>query len=337
MHPDRSSHHAPINAHGARDPLHELVTLRDLIRYAVSRFNRAGLFFGHGTQNAYDEAVYLALHTLHLPLDRLEPFFDACIPYDERAEVLRVIHRRVDERIPAAYLTGEAWLGDFRFRVDQRVIVPRSYCAELLETGFSPWIDNETQVRHALDLCTGSGCLAILLAHHYPDAQVDAIDLSADALEVARANVADYALGDRIRLIHSDLFDAVQDERYDIILCNPPYVTAASMAALPREYLHEPHMALAGGEDGMDLVRRILAEAGNHLQPDGILVVEVGHNRALVEAAFPALDFIWLTDTAEEEKVFLLRADQLRPDQSPADQSPADQSPADQLPDESSE
>lgn len=292
-------------------PLEELVTIRDLIRYATSQFNRAGLYFGHGSNDAYDEAVYLVLHTLHLPIDRLEPFFDACIPCDERAEVLEIISRRVAERIPAAYLTHEAWLGDFRFYVDERVIVPRSFCFELLREGLSPWIQEPEAATHVLDLCTGSGCLAILLAHYFPNAQVDAIDLSADALEVAHRNVADYSLEDVIRLIQSDLFKELGDERYDLILSNPPYVTEESMQMLPNEYLHEPHMALAGGNDGMDIVRRIIAGARQHLKPEGILVVEVGHNRTEVEAAFPQLEFVWLTNASEEEKVFLLRYDQL--------------------------
>ena len=292
-------------------PLDELVTVRDLIRYAVSYFNRAGLYFGHGLSNAYDEAVYLVLHTLHLPLDTLEPFMDACIPSDERAEVLDVLHKRIETRLPAAYLTNEAWLGDFKFYVDERVIVPRSFCAELLADGLSPWIQDPEDVRNALDLCTGSGCLAILLAHYFPHAKVDAIDLSADALEVARINVDEYGLQDQVRLIQSNVFSALNEERYDLILSNPPYVTDDSMATLPDEYLREPRMALAGGSDGLDIVRHIIAGALRHLSPDGILVVEVGHNRELVEAAFPELEFVWLTNASEEEKVFLLRADQL--------------------------
>lgn len=307
---DHDCGHDHAHDHG-HDPIDELVTVRDLIRYAVSRFNRARLFFGHGTQDAYDEAVYLVLHTLHLPLDRLEPFFDACIPTNERAEVLDIIHRRVDERIPSAYLTGEAWLGDFRFKVDERVIVPRSFFAELLNDGFSPWIADNEEVIRALDLCTGSGCLAILMAHHFPNAQVDAIDLSPDALAMAEENVAEYGLEDRLRLIRSDVFDALGDERYNIILSNPPYVTEDSMAVLPDEYLHEPRMALAAGDDGLDIVRRIIAQARRHLTDNGILVVEVGHNKEIVEAAYPEIEFVWLTNASEEEKVFLLRADQL--------------------------
>ncbi|WP_018606186.1 50S ribosomal protein L3 N(5)-glutamine methyltransferase [Uliginosibacterium gangwonense] len=295
----------------SHSPLDELVTIRDLVRYAVSCFNRADLYFGHGNSNAFDEAVYLILHTLHLPLDTLEPFMDACIPGDERAEVLDVIHKRVETRLPAAYLTNEAWLGSFRFYVDERVIIPRSFCAELLEDGFSPWIQDPQDVRSALDLCTGSGCLAILLAHYFPEAKVDAIDVSPDALEVARINVDEYGLQDQIRLIQSDVFQALGDEQYDLILSNPPYVTDDSMANLPEEYLREPRLALAGGVDGLSVVREIIAQARQHLTESGILVVEVGHNRDLVEAAFPDLDFVWLTNASEEEKVFLLRADQL--------------------------
>lgn len=307
---DHDHEHDEEHSH-THSALDELVTVRDLIRYATSQFNRAELFFGHGTDNAFDEAVYLVLHTLHLPLDTLDPFMDACIPYEERAEVMEIIERRANERVPAAYLTGEAWLGEFRFHVDERVIVPRSFCFELLRDGLSPWIQDADRVGHALDLCTGSGCLAILLAHYFPNAQVDAIDLSNEALEVAQQNVAEYGLEDVIRLIRSDVFNALGDETYDLILSNPPYVTEESMHELPEEYLHEPSMALAGGSDGLDIVRRIIAGARRHLTPDGVLIVEVGHNRELVEAAFPMLEFVWLTNASEEEKVFLLRADQL--------------------------
>jgi ribosomal protein L3 glutamine methyltransferase len=297
--------------HHAHSPIDELVTVRDLIRYAVSRFNRAGLYYGHGLQDAYDEAVYLVLHTLHLPLDRLEPFMDACIPSDERADVLDVIRRRAEDRIPAAYITQEAWLGDFRFYVDERVIVPRSYCAELIEGGLAPWIEDETQVTRALDLCTGSGCLAILLAHRFPDALVDAVDLSDDALAVAQRNVDDYGMEDQISLIKSDVFSALGDTRYELIISNPPYVTSDSMAHLPDEYRAEPEMALAAGDDGLDVVRVILREARRHLTPEGVLVVEVGHNRDLVDAAFPELELVWLSTESQEDKVFLVRADQL--------------------------
>lgn len=289
----------------------ELVTLRDFLRFSVSRFNEAGLFFGHGSDNAWDEAVYLLLHTLHLPLDRLEPFLDARLTLAERYAVLNVIERRVKDRTPAAYITREAWLGEHRFYVDERVIVPRSFIAELLEEQLTPWLDDPYAITSAVDLCTGSGCLAILTALAFPAASVDAIDLSTDALEVAKRNVADYGLEDQIRLVHSNLFAGVKDQRYDLIISNPPYVNAESMAALPDEYLREPQMALAGGDDGLDLVRIMLREAKDLLNPGGLMVVEIGHNREVLEAAYPQTPFTWLETHAGNEHVFLLRADEL--------------------------
>lgn len=289
----------------------ELITLRDLLRYAVSRFNEGALFFGHGNDNAWDEAVYLLLHTLHLPLDRLEPFLDARLTASERDAVLAVIDRRVRERVPAAYITNEAWLGEHRFYVDERTIVPRSFIAELIEERFEPFLDDPDGVTTALDLCTGSGCLAILLALAFPDAQVDAVDLSPDALAVARRNVADYHLEDRVRLVHANLFAGVARQRYDLIISNPPYVNAESMATLPEEYRREPQMALASGEDGLDLVRIMLKEVHAHLNPGGLLIVEIGHNRDALEAAFPQTPFTWLETSAGNEYVFLLRAEEL--------------------------
>jgi ribosomal protein L3 glutamine methyltransferase len=286
----------------------ELITVRDYLRYAVSHFNAAGLFFGHGSDNAWDEAVYLILHTLHLPSDRLEPFLDARLLAGERAALLRIIHRRCEERLPAAYLTNEAWLGEHRFYVDQRVIVPRSFIAELLEEQLCPWVEDPDAIGSVLDLCTGSGCLAILSALAFPAAQIDAVDLSKDALLVARRNVDDYGLADQIELIASDAFGALANRRYDLIISNPPYVDAQSVAALPQEYLHEPVMALGSGEDGLDLTRVILAQAKRHLNPEGLLVVEIGHNREALEAAFPTMPFIWLETRAGNEFVFLLRA-----------------------------
>ena len=289
----------------------ELFTLRDFLRFSVSRFNEAGLFFGHGSDNAWDEAVYLLLHTLHLPLDRLEPFLDARLTLAERYAALDVIERRVKDRTPAAYITREAWLGEHRFYVDERVIVPRSFIAELLEEQLAPWLDDPYAITSAVDLCTGSGCLAILTALAFPAASVDAIDLSIDALEVAKRNVADYGLEDQIRLVHSNLFAGVKDQRYDLIISNPPYVNAESMAALPEEYLREPQMALAGGNDGLDLVRVMLREAKDLLNPGGLMVVEIGHNREELEAAYPHTPFTWLETHAGNEHVFLLRADEL--------------------------
>jgi ribosomal protein L3 glutamine methyltransferase len=291
--------------------LAELHTVRDWLRWGVSRFTEAGLFFGHGTQNAYDEAAWLILHALHLPLDRLEPFLDARLTHSERLAVLNLLQQRIARRVPAAYLTHEAWLGDFRFYVDDRVIVPRSYFAELLAEGFAPWVDEPDDVEDALDLCTGSGCLAILMAHTFPYASIDAVDISPAALDVARRNVADYGLEERIRLVESDVFSALDGRRYDLIISNPPYVTADAMAALPPEYCHEPALALGAGTDGLDIVRRILAEAADHLKPGGLIAVEVGHNQDIVTAAFPELPLTWIDTPTSEGKIFLVRGDEL--------------------------
>ena len=285
----------------------ELSTLRDLMRFAVSRFNAAGVFFGHGTDNAWDEAAYLLLHGLHLPIDQLEPYLDARLTTIERATVLELIRRRIDERLPAAYLTREAWLGDYRFYVDERVIVPRSHIAELLREQLSPWVNDPWAVGRVLDMCTGSGCLAILAAEAFPEATIDAIDISSDALAVARINVDAYELGERIRLIESNAFTAVPDERYDVIISNPPYVNAESMAVLPEEYRREPELALASGADGLDFVRTLIAQAARHLTPNGILVVEIGHNKEALEQAFPRLSFVWLDTSAGDRFVFMLR------------------------------
>ncbi|GBG03564.1 50S ribosomal protein L3 glutamine methyltransferase [Azospira sp. I13] len=289
----------------------ELLTLRDLLRFAVSRFNEAELFFGHGSDNAWDEAAYLLLHTLHLPLDRLEPFLDARLTEAERNTVLHLIERRVKTRVPAAYLTHEAWLGEHRFYVDERVIVPRSFIAELLEEQLTPWIDDPWAVTRVADICTGSGCLAILAALAFPEAEVDAVDISPDALEVAKRNVADYGLEDRLELVHSDLMAGLAGRKYDIIISNPPYVNAASMATLPEEYQREPELALAGGEDGLDLVRILLRQAREHLNPGSLLVVEIGHNRDDLEAAYPDTPFTWLDTEAGDQFVFMLRQEEL--------------------------
>jgi len=286
----------------------ELLTVRDYLRYAVSRFNAAHLFFGHGSDNAWDEAVYLTLHTLNLPLDRLEPFLDARLLPHEREALLDIFRRRCEERLPAAYLTQEAWLGEHSFYVDERVIVPRSFIAELLQEQLTPWVENPYEVVSALDLCTGSGCLAILTALAFPEAEVDAVDLSTDAIAVAERNVADYHLTDRVHLIQSDAFSKLAGKRYDLIISNPPYVDEESVAALPPEYLHEPELALGSGEDGLDFTRIILREAKKHLNPEGLLIVEIGHNRAALEDAYPTLPFTWLDTAAGDEFVFLLHA-----------------------------
>jgi ribosomal protein L3 glutamine methyltransferase len=289
----------------------ELFTLRDWLRFAVSRFEEAGIFFGHGTLNSYDEAVWLILSSLHLPHDTLENFLDAVVTETERKHLAHLIDRRVTERIPTAYLVREAWLGEFKFYVDERVIVPRSFIAELLREQFAPWIENPEEVVSVADICTGSGCLAILAAHAFPNAEVDAIDISEAALAVARKNIGDYGLQDHVIAIQSDMFSALQGKRYDIILSNPPYVDAPSMEALPQEYRQEPDLALASGPDGLDHTHTLLEQAADHLNPGGLLIVEIGYNRDVLEAAYPDLPFTWLEVSAGDQFVFLLTREQL--------------------------
>ncbi|MGX4642405.1 50S ribosomal protein L3 N(5)-glutamine methyltransferase [Massilia sp. SYSU DXS3249] len=287
-------------------------TPRDLLRYAVTRFNAARLFFGHGSAEAFDEAAYLVLHTLKLPLDRLDPFLDAKLLPEEVLQVLAVIERRTTERVPAAYITNEAWLGTYAFYVDERVLVPRSFIAELIPNYFSPWVSDPFAVENVLELCTGSGCLAIMMADVFQNAVVDAVDISQDALAVAERNIRDYKLEGRVNPIASDLYENVPFKKYDLIVTNPPYVNAGSMAKLPPEYLREPQIALHGGEDGMDLVRKIVAGAAERLTPEGILVVEIGNEAEYAEAAFGHLGLTWLTTSAGDEAVFLLTAEQLQ-------------------------
>ena len=286
-------------------------TPRDLLRYAVTRFNGAKLFFGHGSAEALDEAAYLILHTLKLPLDKLDPFLDARLLPEEVLQVLAVIERRASERVPAAYITNEGWLGTYAFYVDERVIVPRSFIAELIPHQFSPWVSDPDSIENILELCTGSGCLAIMMADAFPNSVVDAVDISAGALEVAARNVRDYKLEGRVNPIQSDLYQDVPFKKYDLIITNPPYVNSASMAALPQEYLREPRIALDGGSDGMDLVRKIIAGAAERLTPDGILMVEIGNERAFAEDAFGELGLTWVTTSNGDDMVFLLTADQL--------------------------
>ncbi|HUH86743.1 MAG TPA: 50S ribosomal protein L3 N(5)-glutamine methyltransferase [Pusillimonas sp.] len=291
--------------------LQELHTLRDFLRYAVSRFNAAKLSFGHGSDNAWDEAAYLLLHVLNLPLDTLEPFLDARLVSDEKKRCLELIERRLAERIPAAYLTGEAWLQGHRFFVDPRVIVPRSPISELLVDALDPWIADPDNVDYVLDLCTGSGCLAILAALAFPNAQVDAVDLSDHALEVADINIEQFGLDGRVATHRSDLFDQLPDCRYQLIICNPPYVNDGSMEALPPEYRHEPTMALAGGNDGMDLVRRLVRDAPRFLSDDGILVLEIGNEFENFVSAFPELEPIWLSTAQSNDQILMLTREQL--------------------------
>jgi ribosomal protein L3 glutamine methyltransferase len=290
------------------EPERHLLTVRDWLRYAVSRFNSAGLTYGHGTAEALDEAAFLILHTLRLPIDRLDPWLDARLLPAERRSLKEIVERRISTRKPAAYLTNEAWIGSHSFYVDERVIVPRSYLGELLRDGLAGVVAEDVPIRRVLDLCTGSGCLAVLAALAFPEAAVDASDISPGALAVAERNVGDYGLQDRISLLQSDLFQGLGKRRYDLILANPPYVSAAAIAAFPPEFAAEPAIAHAGGEDGLDIVRRILGHAATHLNPEGTLVVEAGAGREILEGEHPDLPFLWLDTAASEGEVFALSA-----------------------------
>jgi ribosomal protein L3 glutamine methyltransferase len=272
-----------------------------LLRETARRFTRAGLHYGHGTHNAREEAAWLISSVLgYLLEEEVDP--------KNLRKIEALVRRRIRERIPLAYLLKEAWLGEHSFHVDKRVIVPRSFIAELLREHMHPWMQKEP--KNALDLCTGSGCLAVLLALEFPDARIDAADLSPAALQVAKINIVEYKLGKRIRTVRSDLFQSVKKRKYDLIVSNPPYVTARSMRKLPKEYRHEPSLALAAGKDGLDLVHRILAEAKQHLMPGGLLVCEIGGNRRALERAYPKMEFVW-PETSDPGSVFLLRRDQL--------------------------
>ena len=288
-----------------------LRTLRDVLRYAVTRFSESDLSYGHGQANAFEEASFIVLRSLKLPLDKLEFFADAYLTHAEINALLQIIERRVKQRIPAAYLLNEAWLMGYQFYVDRNVIVPRSFIGELLRDDLQPWVEDPEGVTDILDLCTGSGCLAVMAADAFPNAKVDAVDISPDALQVARRNVDHYHFGDRITLIQSDLFDALDTKRYDIILCNPPYVTDEAMARLPKEYQHEPKLALAGGADGMALVKNIVRQARGHLKRNGLLFVEVGDGRRAVERALGDIPMTWLTTSAGDDMVFMARQEEL--------------------------
>ena len=289
----------------------ELHTIRDWLRYAVSRFEEAGIFYGHGTANAYDEAAWLILSALHLPHDTLENFFDAVILEQERRKLAHLIERRVTERIPTAYLVREAWLKGYKFYVDERVIIPRSFIAELLENSLSPWVEYPDMIESAADICTGSGCLGILLADAFPSADIDVVDISSDAIAVANINIANYGLQDRVHAIKSDMFTSLAGKTYDLIISNPPYVDASSMASLPAEYRNEPQGALGSGIGGLDHTDTLLREAPKHLNDGGLLVVEIGHNRDALLEAYPELPFTWLEVEAGNEFVFLLTKEQL--------------------------
>ena len=288
-----------------------LFTIRDWLRYSVSRLEESGVFFGHGTDNAYDESVWLVMSALHLPLDTLDNFLDARITKEEAKHLAHLIERRITERVPTAYLLREAWLKGFKFYVDERVIVPRSFIAELLEDGLQPWIEYPEMVESAADICTGSGCLGVLLAHTFPNAAVDVVDISPDALAVANINIKNYGLEDQITAVQSDMFSQLTGKTYDLIISNPPYVDAPAMSTLPQEYRNEPQIALGSGTAGLDHTHILLKEAKKHLNDDGILIVEIGHNRDALLEAYPDLPFTWLEVESGNEFVFLLTKEQL--------------------------
>lgn len=287
-----------------------LVTIQDFIRWGASRFNEAGLFFGHGTDNALDEAAQLVLHSLHLAPDLPGGFRDCRLTPSERVRISDLIERRVTERVPSAYLTGRAWFAGLEFLVNDQVLVPRSPIAELIEAGFDPWIDGE-RIGRVLDLCTGGGCIGIAAAVYLPDADVDLVDLSPSALEVARRNVERHGVGDRVRVLESDLFEGLSGNRYDLILSNPPYVSEHEYLGLPTEYRREPELGLLGGEDGLDVVVRILRDAGRHLTDEGILILEVGSSAPELERRIPDLPWTWLEFERGGEGVLLLTREQI--------------------------
>lgn len=294
----------------------QLSTVRDFLRWAISEFRAARIAHGHGTTSATDEAAFLILETLHLPVDDINPWLDATLLDNERHALAAIIRRRIDTRMPAAYLVKRAYIHGVPFYVDERVIVPRSFVGELICTGLfgggdAPLIEDVSQVTSILDLCTGSGCLAILAAGIFPGAEVDAADLSADALDVARINVDDHDMADRVTLMEGDLFDAVEGRTYDLIISNPPYVAGAEVHAFPPEYGHEPVMAHIGGDDGLDIVRRILEDAAGHLNPGGGLLCEIGTGRELLVADYPHLDFLWLDTEESQGEVFWITREQL--------------------------
>ena len=291
--------------------LNELSSIRDWLRYAVSQFEDSDVFFGHGTSNAYDEAVWLIFGFLHLPHDTIENFLDAHLTSKEKKDLSFLIEKRINDKIPTAYLLNEAWLRDYKFYVDERVIVPRSLIAESLSENLYPWIDDPEKIYSALDLCTGSGCLGIMMAHSFQNATIDLVDLSEKALQVAEINVNHYGLHDRIELIQSDLFNGLEGKKYDLIISNPPYVNQTSVDSFPMEFLKEPSMALGSGEDGLDHTIRIIHEAKQYLNDDGMLIVEIGHNKEILLKKFPKLQFQWLDVSLGNDFVFMLEKSQL--------------------------
>lgn len=306
-----AAHETPFQRFTMKLEIESLASIKDFIRWGASRFNEAGLFFGHGTDNALDESAQLVMHALHLAPDLPAVYLESRLTPAERDAVGALIRRRIEDRVPAAYLTNRAWFAGLEFYVNDRVLVPRSPFAELIENQLRPWIDSE-QVHSVLDLCTGSGCIGIAAAVYLPGAEVDLVDISDPALEVARRNLENHGLERRVRAVRSDLFQDLKNRRYNVILCNPPYVGAEELAGLPPEYHREPGLGLAGGDDGLDLVRRILREAQNHLEPGGAIIVEVGNSAETLAETYPQVPFLWLEFERGGEGVFLLTAKQLK-------------------------
>ncbi len=281
-------------------------SIAEFYEAAVPQLENAGLSFGHGCTCAEDEVAWLISATLDIPFDELDKFWSDTLTDEQHTTLTQHLDERCETKAPLAYILGEAWLGPYIFKIDRRVIVPRSFIAELLMVDLSPWVQNPDAITRVADICTGSGCLAILSALHFPNSQVDAVDLSPEALEVARINVDLYGLQDRLKLHQGDLMAPLLDQKYDIIISNPPYVDAASMDALPDEYRHEPEMALAGGNDGLDLVHTLLRQAAKTLNPNGWLIVEIGHNRGVMDAAYPDLPLVWLDTDGGSDFVFMV-------------------------------
>lgn len=294
------------------DPIHNLKTIRDLYRWAVTEMENADLSYGHGSPDSCEDASFLICRALKLPFERFDMFLDAQLTHNELVRIVHLIDRRVHDKTPTAYLLKESWLTGHRFYIDERALIPRSYIAELLEDDLAPWVEDPEALESVLDLCTGSGCLAILAQGAFPNARVTGSDISHAALEVAKINRRDYGMEETLELVQGNLFENLQGRRFDLILSNPPYVTTASMEALPGEYRHEPVLALAAGEDGMDVVEHIVREAADHLTEHGLLIVEVGDGLEAVEAKFPGLPITWLSVSGGDDQVFMATAEDLR-------------------------
>lgn len=293
------------------DIVESLHSIRDYLRWGMTQFQRAHCHYGHGTDNAYDEVLGLILHTLALPIDAPLPVLDARLMGDERTDILRVLRLRFEQRLPAPYITGEAWFANYTFVVDERVLIPRSPLAELIEERFAPWLSGDEEAYRILDLCAGSGCIGIACALYLPEAEVILSDISIDALDVATTNIDRHDVQGRVQIVQSDLFAAFEGERFDVIVSNPPYVDAQDMAALPAEFRHEPRLALEAGDDGLDLVCVMLREAAEYLNEGGFLIVEVGNSWVALEESYPNVPFTWLEFERGGDGVFLLTREQL--------------------------